>query len=224
MNTTGGTAVKLCGLRSLDDARAAVATGADLLGFVLARSPRQLGADDIAEIVARLEPGVWATVAVVVDTSDGTVAAVRRSGVDMVQLARGASAETCADLSAACGVPVIGVLHVAGEAIDHSHLSAMAAVSELVLLDAASPAGGGSGRAFAPSVLETLGPEVVATLGVAGGLRPDTVAALVRDHAPRLVDVSSGIERDGEKDPVLMEQFVTAVRAAAAPDTGARIR
>ena len=53
------TRVKICGITDAEDARAAVAAGADALGFVFAPSPRQITASRARRIVADLPAGVW---------------------------------------------------------------------------------------------------------------------------------------------------------------------
>lgn len=208
---TSVTRVKLCGLRDIDDAHAAVVAGADRLGFVLAPSPRRVDPRQVARIVEMT--GHEDCVAVVVDVDDTSVAAVHHSAVRAVQLARDATPERCARLRKATGLPVIAVHHVDGE-LDATVLEQLLDAADEVLLDAASATGGGAGRMFDHRLLDQLG-ALVGRLGVAGGLDAMSVGRLVACHSPAFVDVSSGIEKAGRKDPDMMRKFVAAVRAAS---------
>ncbi len=90
--------------------------------------------------------------------------------------------------------------------------------ADAVVLDTKTRTGlGGSGQRFdwerVGERLRTL--ERRARLVVAGGLRPENVAAAIRALAPDVVDVSSGVESaPGVKDPTLMRRFVDAARSA----------
>ncbi len=198
----GRTLVKICGLRSPEDAAAAVAAGADLVGFVFVPgTPRAL------------EPGrsAWirdvtgaATVGLFRDQPLDFVRRVRGElGLDWVQL-HGAEPEDFLDR---LGPRVLRRVAVDGP-IDWRRLGRLAARC-LPLLDP----GAGSGRTFSWELLD--GRPAGLRFGVAGGLTPGNVGRLVRAVRPALVDVSSGVEAaPGVKDHRLIGAFVAAVREA----------
>ena len=67
--------VKICGITSVDDAKAAIALGADAIGFVFAASPRQVTPDEARHIISEL-PALVVKVGVFVDESEETLAEI----------------------------------------------------------------------------------------------------------------------------------------------------
>jgi phosphoribosylanthranilate isomerase len=209
------TVVKICGLRSLAEARVAVEAGADLLGFIFWKPGRRfIPPSEAARIIATLRAESffakhWSAVGVFVDPTLGEVReAAEVCGLDYVQL----SGDEPADLVRAMPRPTLKALHVrtgqehrAAETIAHNTLGA-----HRYLLDTHADAlPGGTGVAFDWLALDGVGPRCL----VAGGLRPETVAGALDVLAPYGVDVSSGVEfPSGGKDPRLIRAFVEAVR------------
>jgi phosphoribosylanthranilate isomerase len=185
--------VKICGITRVEDAEAAVALGANALGFVFwPKSPRYVDPYRARAIVASLPPFV-STVGLFVNQPAAhiaNVASLARLGV--VQLH---GDETPED-AAALGRPVVRALspHAAGH--DLSRWPARVTI----LLDAHdSERRGGTGR--------TIDWDAAAEVArrrrilLAGGLSPDNVAAAVDRVRPFGIDVSSGVERaPGVKD------------------------
>ncbi|NOZ78096.1 MAG: phosphoribosylanthranilate isomerase [Acidobacteria bacterium] len=194
--------VKICGLRRPEDARAAVAAGADLLGFVFVPgTPRALDPERalwIREIDGAARVGVFR------DQPLELILDLRRElDLDWVQL-HGSEPEAYLDR---LGPRVLRRVPLE-DPIDWRGLRRLAGRC-LPLLDP----GAGDGVAFDPALFEGRPGDL--RFGVAGGLTPRTVGELVRRIRPALVDVSSGVERaPGSKDPGRMEAFVRAVRAA----------
>jgi phosphoribosylanthranilate isomerase len=204
------TRVKVCGLCSAADARAAVLAGADAVGVILVpESLRHVDADEAASILRDVPPLV-ARVGVFVDSpADEVVAAVHALGLTAVQLHGDESPAFCASMP----VPVIKAFRV-GEGFDPAVMEAYRDVVASVLLDTlVKGVSGGSGRAFAWETLPAL--PAIAPVVVAGGLRPSNVAAAIRALRPFGVDVSSGVEEVARhKDKNRLAAFVAAVRAA----------
>lgn len=200
--------VKICGVTNEEDALTAVAVGADAVGFVFAPSPRQVTASTARDIVSRLPPEIL-TVGVFRDQSP-------RQVIDIVQTAklRGVQLhghETPADADEIR--PYCQVLIVALPAGDPAlaHLDDYGA--DAVLIDSPSP---GSGQVFDWSLAE--GAPSNRRVILAGGLTPHNVAAGVEEVRPWGVDVSTGVEVDGQpgrKDALKMQAFVHAARDAA---------
>jgi phosphoribosylanthranilate isomerase len=200
-------AVKICGVRTIEDARAAVAAGADLVGlnFVPA-SPRVVDLDR-ARTIARALSGT-PLVGVFVDAPRAEVARIAAEvglaglqfhGDEPPDYCRGWTQVTIKALRARPG----------------DDLAARAATYDTtyLLLDAWVPGvSGGTGVALDPAVAAGLDPS---RLFVAGGLRPETVGDVVRRLRPHGVDVASGVERSpGVKDHGQIQEFIRRAKAA----------
>ena len=97
-------------------------------------------------------------------------------------------------------------------------------MADCILLDAKPPAGvsraGGNGLAFDWRVLADRSRAPRRPWMLAGGLRPETVGAAIRQTGAHQVDVSSGVEgAPGHKDPARMLAFVRAARGAGTPSS-----
>ena len=207
------TLVKVCGLRSLSDAQAAVTAGANLLGFIFWKpGKRYIPPADAAVILRALrsQSSGWSAVGVFVDPSLAEVTeATSACGLDYVQL----SGEETADFVRAVPRPALKAVHVKnGEERAAADLVLNDALgAHLYLLDThADGLPGGTGATFDWPALQPIGPKCL----VAGGLRPDNVAAALTALSPLGVDVSSGVEfpNSGGKDPRLIRAFLEAVR------------
>jgi phosphoribosylanthranilate isomerase len=208
------TLVKICGITNLEDARVAMAAGADLLGFVFfPKSPRYLPPEAVHEIVSGLRAETGGVtprlVGVFVDeTPEAVLRIQRRCGLDLVQLHGRESPQTVSELAAA-GIGVIKAFRVR----DAGSLIAMARYRPTAsLLDTyVDGRPGGTGRTFNWELaLQAKGHGRVV---LAGGLTPDNVAQAVRQVHPWAVDVSSGVEANpGHKDHDQVYRFIENVR------------
>ncbi len=205
------TSIKVCGLRSPEDAVACIEAGVDTLGLNFwPGTPRHVDvatARRIADAVA----GRAALVAVFVDASLAEVERVRgETGIAWAQLHGDEPPEVVAAL-----LPnAYKALRVGRDAVTERVRSYP---GERVLLDAAVPGAmpGGTGHAFDWTLAAEVARERVLVL--AGGLRPENVADAVRAVRPFQVDVASGAERaPGVKDEAKVRAFVAAVRGADA--------
>jgi phosphoribosylanthranilate isomerase len=197
------TRVKICGVRTVEAAAAVAEAGADAVGFVFyPHSPRFVEPEQAARL-ARVLPPFVLRVGVFVNAPVETVRRVAdQVGLDLVQLHGDEPPEVCARMPRR----VIKALRVDGpEAVERAREYPGCAV----LLDAYGPGQyGGTGRRFDWSLARGLGRPVV----LSGGLTPENVADAIRQARPYAVDVSSGVETDGEKDPRKVAAFVRAVR------------
>lgn len=200
--------VKICGITRLVDALAAVALGADALGFNFwPRSKRYLPPAEARAIVSRLPPLV-STVGVFVDpTRDEVLRAVEASGVGVAQLHGDEPPELCLSLP----LPVLKAIRVA----DGPSLAKLASYEvQGFLLDAPSAGYGGSGVTFDWSLVAQVAREIPIVL--AGGLTPENVGDAVRLVRPWAVDVASGVEAaPGVKDHGKVGRFIQTAKEAA---------
>jgi phosphoribosylanthranilate isomerase len=204
-------AVKLCGLTRPRDVEAANAAAPDMAGFVVdvPSSRRSVGFEALVDLLAALDPRV-AAVGVFVDEPPELVGLAVAAGVDVVQLHGHEDDAYLRRLreTLPAGVPVIQGFLVAGpDDVERADASA----ADLVLLDG----GRGQGRPFDWGLLTGVTRPYV----LAGGLGPDNVALALRAAAragarPWGVDMSSGVETDGAKDPTKMAAAVAAAKGA----------
>ena len=211
------TAVKICGLRSVDAVDAAIDAGADYVGLVFfPPSPRNLALPE-AEALARHIGGRVKVVALMVDPDDRLAEdVVRAIDPDLVQLHGSETPDRVAAIKAHLGVRAMKALKVA-TAADVAEARAYAGVADLLLFDARPPEGavlpGGNGVPFDWHILEGIDDDIDYMLS--GGLTPENVAEAIRLTGARAVDVSSGVESaPGVKDPDRIRAFVASVRAA----------
>ena len=224
------TRIKMCGLTREQDVDAAVAAGADAIGFVLyAKSPRAVTPQRAAELARRLPPFVTPVLLFVNESASNVIAAsacvagatVQFHGEESPQDCLAATAQGARPYLRAARIPLgdgAAQFDLVKYAHDYSHAQA-------ILLDAHVEGYGGGGKAFHWSLLP---PSVNSHLVLSGGLRPANVTdGILQVRARGLslaVDVSSGVERDGPdgkplrgiKDADKIHRFVAAVRAADA--------
>ena len=216
--------VKICGMRSLEDARFAVESGADALGFVFwYMSPRKLDPEQAAAIAAELPESVL-RVGVFVDAPRDEIERVsQRVGLDLLQLHGEEAPEALAGLSRPALKAIrVGPRFTAEEALRYTKTAQGIVVDTRLPGETLMP--GGTGVPFDWSLVANL-VEQVPFLMLAGGLSPTNVAQAVRAVRPDAVDVSSGVERmPGRKDPERVKAFIEASRAVEAEVGPRRIR
>ena len=202
----GAPLVKICGITNRDDAETAVDAGADMLGFVMAESPRRT---DAAFIRSCADLPVLKAAVVVLgrdeDLPPELAELVVEGAVDFIQFH---GDETAGTVRSWPSYKAIRMRRAAdAEALD-------SAGSPGVLVDAFSEgARGGTGRRLAPELLDAAAEH--RRPWIAGGLNPDNAADIVARWKPGLVDVSSGVESaPGRKDPEALRRFVRRAKGA----------
>jgi len=208
--------IKICGIKTFAMLDAAIAAGADMIGFMhFARSPRHVPIDMLAELISAARGQVESCV-VLVNPDNSSVAEVAALGPDWIQLHGPETPHRVETIRSDSGVEIMKALPI-GTAEDVAQVAAFTDIADRILLDAKPPKGavrpGGLGESFDWSLLKALDPSVPFMLS--GGLTPDNVAEAVRTVSPFGIDVSSGVERaPGEKDKRLIEAFIRNARAA----------
>jgi phosphoribosylanthranilate isomerase len=202
-----GVKVKICGITNLEDGLAAVAAGADALGFVFYdASPRKVSIEGVAGIIRQLPPLIL-KVGVFVDAPPELVLrAIGECGLNVLQFHGDEPPEYCLQF----GLMSIKAFRIRDAAslapLKQYHTDAW-------LLDAYAPdKPGGTGAKFNWDLaLEAR--DWGRPIFLAGGLTPENVAAAVRQAQPFGVDVSSGVEAaPGRKDHAKLRAFIQAAK------------
>jgi len=191
------TKVKICGLSNIEAVKTAVSAGADYIGFVFAPSKRQVTVEQAIDL-AKFIPSHIQKVGVFVSPSRAELLeAIEKVGLDLVQV-HGQVADDlfenlpCASIQA---VQVDEGGHVSNSQADY------------LLFDAPLA---GSGQTFDWGRLDTTG--LAQPFFIAGGLNEDNVARAIQHFSPFVVDVSSGVETDGQKDHEKIRRFIERVK------------
>lgn len=206
--------VKICCIASLAEAELAIRQGASALGLVghMPSGPGVIGDDLIAEIAAAAPPAV-ATFLLTSETQpDAVVAHVSRCGTNTVQLVDAVEPGTYDALRKAVPhVKIVQVIHVAGpDSVDEA--LTVAPQVDALLLDSGRPAAtvkelGGTGRVHDWSLSRHIVERARRPVFLAGGLKPDNVAAAWRAVRPFGLDLCSGLRTDGRLDEAKLAAF-----------------
>ncbi len=202
------TRIKICGLTRECDVDAALAAGADALGFVFyAPSPRCVSPARAAELVRRLPPFVSA-VGLFVNAPPAEIeATLAQVPLHVLQFHGDETEPDCRRH----GRPYLKAARMS-PGLDLLQYAASYSTAQALLLDAFVDGYGGGGKTFDWSLIPERLPLPVV---LSGGLDAATVGEAVRRVMPAAVDVSSGVEAaKGIKDAARIAAFVAAVRAA----------
>lgn len=214
--------IKICANTNLEDASLAAELGADALGFVFARSSRQVTAAQVGAIAPHLPSAVEKIGVFSSLDPDEIVAAARIAGLTGVQLHGGFSATVIAGIKTQ--LPLLRIIQTAhwrseGQSADvfSAQLTELKAATEIdaVLVDSrTATASGGTGVTFDWSAaLQSLSALEPMRLIVAGGLNPENVRQAITKLRPWGVDVASGVESSpGRKDPEKLAAFIANAR------------
>ncbi|MEZ7657798.1 phosphoribosylanthranilate isomerase [Streptococcus sp. 20925_1_44] len=191
------TKVKICGLSTKEAVKTAVSAGADYIGFVFAPSKRQVTVEQAIEL-AKFIPSHIQKVGVFVSPSRADLLeAIEKVGLDLVQVHGQVVDKLFENLP--CGsiqaVQVDERGHVPNSQADY------------LLFDAPVA---GSGQTFDWGRLDTT--ELAQPFFIAGGLNEDNVEEAIQHFTPYAVDVSSGVETDGQKDHEKIRRFIERVK------------
>ncbi len=202
------TRVKICGITNLADARHAVESGADALGFIFAVSPRQVTPDTVRRIVEELPPWI-AAVGVFVDEKPEKVRRISEScRLTDIQLHGSESAAVARTLMR--DVRVIKAFRV-GPGFE-ADVAAKYEADAFLFDSRIEGLAGGTGKTFDWDLVRR---RFDRPMIVSGGLNAKNVGKAIRLLKPFGVDTSSGVERaPGKKDPKLVEEFIRHAKRA----------
>ena len=197
----------------------AIEHGASAIGLVSAMpsGPGPIAESLIAEIAATVPPGVSSFLLTCKQDAASIVDQQRRLRVNTIQICdRLPDGEHLALREALPGVSLVQVVHVTGpESVEEA--IAVAPHVDAVLLDSGNQSLaikelGGTGRTHDWSLSRKIREAIDVPLFLAGGLKPENVAAAIREVQPFGIDVCSGLRTDGALDRHKLADFFTQIR------------
>lgn len=208
---TNKVGVKICGIRSLDDAVQCINLGADALGINFwAKSKRYVTRDIVEKWIDKLDPKVERIGVFVNESYENIISLIDDGIIHTAQLHGTEDNSFCEKF-----LDEYKVIRAVGIRDDKSVNSATKIVVKTVLLDTfCGNDFGGSGHTFEwdyAKKFKSKNPDRPVVL--AGGLNVSNVTAAIKEVNPSAVDVASGVENEnGFKDPSLVERFINSVK------------
>jgi len=206
---------KICGLTDATAVEAAVAHGADMVGFVFyPPSPRNITAEQAEDLLRDVPSGIDRVGLFVDPETDFLDKILAKARLDLLQLHGDETPERCRAISVYFGLPIIKAIKVSTKA-DLKAAKDYEDAVDWLMFDARPPADGalpgGNGKAFDWTILK--GADFKRPWLLAGGLTPDNLPQAVQQSGASAVDVSSGVEiAPGKKDPAKIRAFLDAAR------------
>ncbi|MEE0948965.1 phosphoribosylanthranilate isomerase [Streptococcus equinus] len=191
------TKVKICGLTTKEAVEVAVNSGADYIGFVFAKSKRQVGIKQASHLAQFIPKTVQKVGVFVSPTLMELQEAIVKVPLDLVQIHGEFSDEDFEKLD----VPSIRAIPV------EKTLEEIETKADFLLFDAPLA---GSGKTFDWELLKD--ENIEKPYFLAGGLTVDNVKQAITFFRPYAVDVSSGVETDGKKDLLKIMRFIESVK------------
>lgn len=206
--------LKLCGNHSLNDVEVSFGSSADYVGFVFAKSKRQVTRGQIAEWLQQHEPTKKKLVALFVNAStDEIVEAVSSLPISIIQCHGNESPSQISEIKKRLNIPVWKVIHHSedGRYVMQSYEN----IADGYIVDCkVGKQWGGTGVSFdwtsVPTYMQE-GQRQNVPVFIAGGIRPENIADLLV-YQPDGIDVSSGIEENGLKSRKLVRELEERMR------------
>ena len=191
--------VKICGITNLEDANLAIEYGADIIGFILAKSPRQTNLDNVKTICKAIGNKVLKVGVVVDEFIEETAKAVKEGYLDAIQFQGNIDNDRATSYNV-CWYKVIRPVNTSDFNYDY--------FSPIILYDTfTKELKGGSGKVMDKKLLDYTVKNNI-DLYLAGGINPDNVKSIIKNYHPLMLDICSGIEeKPGKKDPVKLKKL-----------------
>lgn len=200
------TKIKLCGLTRMCDIEQANSLLPEYIGFVFAPGSRRYVMPEKAyELRKALCPDISAVGVFVNGPPESIAVLLEQDIIDIAQLHGSEDDAYIRRIRTMTDKPIIKAFRIDGE---QDIAAAESSIADYVLLDSGA---GGTGTVFDWSLIRNINRPYF----LAGGLDSCTVRAAVLQLSPYAVDVSSGIETAGVKDPNKMKEFVHTVRSVS---------
>lgn len=202
--------IKICGLSREQDIDAVNAALPDYIGFVFARSKRQVDENRAKELKKRLDPRIKAVGVFVNEDIEKVIKLCSSRVIDLIQLHGDENDDYIMRLKNYIPNEIIRAVRVKSWAdIEKAKYFSC----DYLLLDAYHEKDyGGTGKTFDWSVI----PPLKKPFFLAGGINPGNAMYAIKHHNPYCIDVSSGVETNGYKDPKKIMDIVGMARQLVA--------
>ena len=190
--------IKICGLTRTEDIEAVNRAKPDYIGFVFAKSKRQITPQKAELLKKMLSPTIKAVGVFVNEKKENMISIVQKGIIDMVQLHGQETEKEIEDLQKIISVPIIKAISV------QTKQDIRDTKADYLLLDNGA---GGTGKTFDWSIIH----DIKKPFFIAGGITIENIAYALQKQ-PFAVDVSSGVETNGIKDRQKIIQIVEFVR------------
>lgn len=199
------TRIKICGLSTIRDIEAVNILMPDYIGFVFARSSRQVTDITAKGLKKALNEKIKAVGVFVNESIDNILSICDQGIIDMVQLHGDEDEAYIRRLKARTDKPLIGAFRIRSiEDIKRAELCS----ADYVLLDSYTKgAYGGSGHSFPWDMAK----EMKRDFFLAGGIQVSNITEAVSRCNPYCIDVSSGVETEGRKDIIKIEELIKKI-------------
>ena len=199
------TRVKICGLKIAESVHVATKERADMVGFVFAKSKRQLTLQEAKQLAKDVPPSVLKVGVFVNERLENVLTIAQQVPLDVIQLHGHETDEYIQKIP----YPTIKALGIRTEE-DVKSLSNYPSATYM-LVDAPIA---GSGETFNWALLKNVQQPLI----LAGGLHINNVEEAIRTVNPYMVDVSSGVETNGQKDSEKIKQFIQRAKQGEMTD------
>ncbi len=208
--------IKICGITNAEDAALARELGADIIGFIFAKSPRHISVEKASAVAAKAGKGPEIAGVFVNESPSVINRAARRLNLDYVQLC---GDEPPSEIKKIKGARIIKALRVNNKKGLEEKIKKYGGAADIFLLDTYKKGFyGGTGSPFDWNIVK--GMRIKKDIFIAGGLTAENVGGLLREAGPVNIDASSGLEKyPGKKSAVKMRKFFRAAgRGGSFPD------
>ncbi|NGQ94562.1 phosphoribosylanthranilate isomerase [Brevibacillus sp. SYP-B805] len=208
------TKVKICGIKSIETLELLTELQVDYVGFVFADSRRRIGSEEAADLLNAVPvhpPAVGVFVNPTLEELERIVAAVP---LDVIQLHGQETPAFCREAAGRFAKRIWKAIPIGEDGPLAMQVESYWPHVEAFLFDTHDPRqAGGTGKRFRweqiPGLLQRAGE---ATPVIAGGITPENVEELVTRYRPPMIDVSSGVETNGQKDAEKIKELMKRVR------------
>ncbi len=208
------TRAKVCGIMSKSDLESAISGGADAVGFIveIEGSRHMISVEAARDMIMKVPVFVKSVAVIAPNSVDEAAELAHKTGADLLQIHGSLGPKEIIALKARVSQRIIAAAPAGSDNI-HNILG-LSTAADAVLLDTFKDGQlGGTGATHDWNLSASIVRDLKAPVILAGGLNPSNVIEAIKTVRPYAVDVSSGVETEGMKDPEKVAAFVKAVRA-----------